>query len=530
MSHDRSIRKQGFLQGTAILTAGILISKVIGALFKIPLTRLITTEGAGHFAVAYNIYIVLLNVAASGLPIAVSRMISQAGALGNRRQIRRIHHTSLGLFLVIGLISSGATLLFSPQIARWMRDPDAVYAIAALSPAVLFVCVYSAFRGYFQGQQYMSPTAKAQVLEACSKLFIGLAAAILALRAGWSYPKVAGASILGVTVGAVLSCLYFIGQYRSRRVTVGAEDAGQTVTSVGRTVKEILWLAVPITIGATGFQIFNVLGNKVILGQLQDSLHLTLEQATSQLGIYTNAQTLYLLPSAIVQPLAISIVPAITEALSLCNTGECRRKTESAVRITGLIAIPCGVGLSVLSGPIQGLIYGYDAATKAAAAPVLAVLGIASILYCFVLVTNAILQANGKVYFSIYTTLAGGIASLVTTHLLVGNSRLRITGAAIGALAYCLVAVSMNFRAIARLSDHPRLLPQLYKTALAAAAMGAAAGAVFLAVHNTILAIGAAVIVYAALVWGLRVLTWYDCTLLPSGQKIAKLLRIRPEA
>ena len=528
MSRDRSIRKQGFLQGTAILTLGILISKLIGALFKIPLTRLITTEGAGHFAVAYNIYIVLLNVSSSGLPIAISRMISQASALGQTRRIARIHHTSLALFLGIGLVCSGATLVFAPQIAGWMRDPDAVYAIAVLSPAILFFCVYSAFRGYFQGQQYMTPTAKAQILESLCKLLIGLGAAVLALKAGWDYPKVAGAAILGVTVGAMLSCLYFISQYRARRIPVsGAPEA--ELPGVGDTLREILWLAVPITIGATGYQIFNMLGNKLILGQLQDTLSLTLRQASSQLGVYTNAQTLYLLPSSLVQPLAISIVPAITEALSLGDGAESRRKTESALRIAGLVAIPCGVGLSVLAGPVQRLIYGYDAATGAAAAPVLAVLGIASILYCFILVTNAVLQANGRVFVSIWATLAGGAVSLVTTYFLVGDPRFGITGAAVGSLLYCVTALGVNLAVIAGLADRPRLLPQIGKTLLCAAAMAAVTHLLFRAIPSTVLAIGAAVCVYAVLVWALRVLTWYDCTLLPGGKKLARLLRIRPE-
>ena len=160
-SHPNS-RKQGFLQGAAILTLGAILAKVIGALFKIPLTRFITTEGAGHFNVAYNIYIVLLNISSTGLPVAVSRLISEANTLGKRRQVQSIHRVSVMLFLLIGLVCGGAMFFGAQAIANWMRDPEAVYAIAVLAPAALFVSVCSAFRGYFQGQQYMTPTAVAQ--------------------------------------------------------------------------------------------------------------------------------------------------------------------------------------------------------------------------------------------------------------------------------------------------------------------------------------------------------------------------------
>ena len=506
---------------------GAILSKIIGALFKIPLTRLITTQGAGHFAVAYNIYIVLLNISSTGLPIAVSRLISQAHTLQDRRRTQMLHRTSLLLFLGIGLVTGGAMLAFAPQIADWMRDPDAVYAIAALAPAVLFVCVSSAFRGYFQGQQYMTPTAVAQVLEAFSKLFLGLLGAFLALRAGWSYPMAAGASILGVTVGAMLGSLYFYLRYRRFPAVRESRSIpkGETAPSWAA-AREILRLAIPITLGATGFQIINVLCSKVILGRLQDSLLLPLEQASSLLGIYTNAQTLYLLPSALAQPLAVSIVPAITEAISLGQRTECQKKTESAIRVVGLIAIPCGVGLCVLSAPIQGLLYGYDAAALAIAGPVLRVLGLSSILYCFVLVTNAVLQAHGKVYISVYTTVIGGLVCLISTYILVGRPELQIYGAALGTAVYGLIAVAINIAAIKRLPQPPGFLAQLYKTAGAALVMALGAGGSYALTHQVLLAVLTAGILYAAMVYGMKVLTWYDCCLFSKGEKIARMLHI----
>ena len=139
-------KAQKFLQGTAILTAGVILTKVFGALYKIPLNRIIGPEGFGHFSMAYGIFNVLLTISTAGLPVALSRMISEASALGNRRQIQHVYRVSLRIFLVLGLFCTCFMLLFAPQLARWMRDPDAVYAILALAPAVLLLCLAASLR------------------------------------------------------------------------------------------------------------------------------------------------------------------------------------------------------------------------------------------------------------------------------------------------------------------------------------------------------------------------------------------------
>lgn len=521
----RSPKKHAFLQGAAILTIGAMLSKFIGALFKIPLARLITTEGAGHFAVAYNIYTVLLNVCSTGLPVAVSRFISEANSLNRPGLLQKVHRVSLTMFCLVGAVCSGAMLLFAPQIAAWMRDPEAVYAISVLAPAIFFVCVGSAFRGYFQGQQYMTPTAVAQVIEALSKLLIGLAAVmVLGGIARMGVPQAAGAAISGVTIGAVLSSVYFLSQYYRTKVE---QDGEEDIPGWSSIAWRIIRLAIPITIGAAGLQIFNTLGSKIILGRLQDALGYTVEGASSLNGVFSLAQTLYLLPSSLIQPLTVSVIPAVTAMLVQNRAGEARKVEESAIRIMGLIAMPCGVGLSVLSAPVQSLLFSYDAETLAVAEPVLAIMGIASVAYCLILVTNSILQVNGYPHASILSTLAGGISNITVTYILVGRQEFGIVGAAWGTFAYSFMALAVNLIIIRlKLNPAPKLLRQLYKSAFSAALMGLTAWLVFRLGHNTALAIGAAGMVYAGFVYVLKIVTWYDCQLLPKGKVIARLLRI----
>ena len=171
MSNEMPMKKQSFLGGAAVLALATAVVKLIGMFFKIPLQMVIHEAGYGYFTTAYDIYSVLLMISTTGLPVAMSRMISEANTLGRKQQVQKIYKVSLRLFLIVGIICSGAMLIFAPQLANLMRDADAVYAIAALAPAVLFVCIICSFRGYFQGQQYMTPTAVSQVIEALCKLF-----------------------------------------------------------------------------------------------------------------------------------------------------------------------------------------------------------------------------------------------------------------------------------------------------------------------------------------------------------------------
>lgn len=151
-------RKQTFLGGAAVLAMSTAIVKVIGAIYKIPLNRLLGTSGFGYFNTAYDIYAVLLMVSTTGLPVAMSRMISEARALGRTRQIRQIYRVSLLVFLVIGLVGAGGMAILCNQLAALMSQKESWFAILCLSPAVLFICLVSADRGYFQGQSNMVPT------------------------------------------------------------------------------------------------------------------------------------------------------------------------------------------------------------------------------------------------------------------------------------------------------------------------------------------------------------------------------------
>ena len=173
-------KQQNFLQGTALLAMATAIVKVIGALYKIPLNAIIGEQGFSYFNTAYEIYNVLLMISTAGLPVAMSRMISQASSLGHYNQVRRVYATARGIFLALGISGSLLMTLFCRELAAFQEQPDAWAAIGTLGPCVLLICIMSTYRGFFQGQSNMLPTSISQVLEAVTKLIVGMVAAIAA--------------------------------------------------------------------------------------------------------------------------------------------------------------------------------------------------------------------------------------------------------------------------------------------------------------------------------------------------------------
>ena len=215
---SENTKKQTFLHGAALLAMATAVVKVIGAFYKIPLKGIIGDQGYGYFITAYDVYSVLLLISTAGLPVAMSRMISQASALGNQNQVRRVYKTARMIFLGLGLVSSLFMVLGSNWLANEvLMQPNAAYAIACLGPCALFMGLISTFRGFFQGQGNMRPTSTSQMLEATVKLAVGLGLAYILMGRFNSIPVAAAGAILGVTCSCLVSALYLLDLYDIKR-------------------------------------------------------------------------------------------------------------------------------------------------------------------------------------------------------------------------------------------------------------------------------------------------------------------------
>ena len=525
-------QKQNFLHGTALLAISAALVKVIGAFYSIPLKTIIGDDGFGFYSTAYEIYTLLLLISTAGLPVAMSRIISQASSLENYRQVRKIYGVARAIFLALGI---GGTLLMvfgCKFLANKLNHSDAWACIAALGPSCLLICLMSTYRGFFQGQGNMMPTSVSQVLEALCKLVAGLGLALVVLHFTRDYSLAAAGAILGVTLSCLVGAVYL--KVCVHKAYKSLPDTGEQTQTSGTIAKNLLAIAVPITIGAAGLQLLTVLETRYYMGNLLAMM--TKEQANIQKGIYNFTQKVFNMPCAFITPITISIIPAITAQLTTSNGKEAKATAESAARVTALLAMPCAIGLAVLAEPIIGLLGGYSGERLVLAANLMRVLGICVMFNACVLLTNAIMQAHGHVVLPVVNMFVGGILMLIAVFILTKNPHIGILGTPIGSLI-CYVSITvLNLISVRRvLKDSPAIFKNMLRGFLSAAIMGACAfgawyGLKALGIGSNLvlcalpICVGAAVYLVCAVT--LKAITREDCLLLPKGEKIAKLLHL----
>ena len=540
-------KQNSFFGGAAILAAGILIVKLIGMFYKIPLINIIGEAGAADFNNAYNIYAVLLTVSTAGLPVAVSKLVSEANALDRRNQVRRTFRLALVLFLTLGLISFLVMFFRADALAGMMNDSKAAAGIRALAPAVVCVGCLAALRGYSQGHSNMAPTSVSQIIEALCKLVVGLGLAFWLVKQGKDPDVAAAGAITGVTVGTVVALAYMVLDFLLSR---GREDTRGTdrPDSAGSILVNILKIAVPITLSSSMVGIVTVIDSSLVQGQLQSALDLTEQASRTLYGNYSGALNIYNLPTSLMAAITASVIPAVSAALARRDRRGAARITGSALRITALLSFPMGVGLFVLGTPIIRLLF--PKLNVAVAGPLLSTLGIATPFVCMVLVCNSVLQAHGFINLPVIVMVLGGIVKIVNNYNLVGA--IGIAGAPVGNILCFGLALVLDLVVITRvIPNRPRLLPIFAKPAVASAVMGGAAWAVYGLLSRILsseqvdqagqtvravsrmgnaagifLSIAVAGVVYLVLVIALRAISRDDLALMPKGDKLARLLRL----
>ena len=527
-------KQNTFFGGAAILAVGILVVKLIGMFYKIPLANIIGEQGNADFNNAYNIYAVLLTISTAGLPVAVSKLVSEASATGRHNQVRRVFLVSLCLFLSLGAASFLVMYFRADWLAGLMNDAKAAAGIRALAPAVVCVGCLSAFRGYSQGHGDMTPTAVSQIIEALCKLIIGLSLAYWLTAAGQPPEVGAAGAITGVTVGTIVALAYMLLSFLFRRDRPALSR--DVPDGAGSILRDILRIAIPITLSSSMVGIVTVIDSALVQGQIQrvlvenpDSWTLyagfvdlsalesalaawkeTLETGTAatmallnqQLaletppqaalalseaaqdisrtlyGNYGAALNIYNLPTSLMTAITAAVIPAVSGALARRDRRGAARVSASALRITALAAFPMGAGLFVLGEPIIRLLF--SSYNPELAGPLLSTLGLATVFVCMMLVCNSILQAHGFVTLPVLVMVTGGALKIFTNYNLVALPQVGIFGAPAGNILCFGLCLVLDLIIIARVIPHrPRYLPIFLKPFAASALMGGAAWGVY---------------------------------------------------
>ena len=428
--------------GVFILTLSGLLVKVIGLIFKIPISHLLLDEGMGYFNAAYTIYAWLYMLSSAGLPVAISILVSSAVAKNNIALAKRVGKISIAFFGAIGLLGSFFMFLFASHLSKSIGNPNSKYAIFAIAPALFFVCISSAIRGYYQGMKNMNPTAFSQLIESAGKLVVGILMAFWAIRQGYPSPIVAGFSIIGVSVGSFLAMLYllFAGNlFYSEKEYTQSQEPIQSRQLIGKIIR----VALPITISSSVMSLTNLIDLGMIMRRLQ-SIGYSVEESSALYGNYTTLVVpMFNLPSIFIYPIAYAIVPSITDALAKQKRSEANQIGALSLISTSIIAMPMALGIGAFSYPILSLIFTKTSAHIAA--PLLSVQAPGIFFICVLAVTNSILAGYGEQTKPIISMLFGGVTKIIAGYVLIGIDGIGIMGAPIATLLCYVVAAVCNF-------------------------------------------------------------------------------------
>lgn len=519
---NNSARKGSFLEGAFILTVSTAFVKLAGLFFTFPIAGILKDGGMGVFYSAYDIYNMFAVLASAGLPVAVSRMISETLVSGNHDEAERIYQVAVRMFTAIGAVIAGFMFVFGDWLAAKIGNPDAGLSIRVLAVTAFCAFVMSALRGYFQGHSVMTYTAVSQVIEAVIKLVLGIVLAVIVVRAGAGDSSSSAAAITGVSVGAVLAVIFLL--ISKRRFDRGTVMAGMPVRSTKAIVKELFRIAIPVSLGASVMSVVNVIDNFIIMHLLQEGisfgplkmagLDFGYEAAKGLNGVFGNAKKIFNFPSAFIVPFTVSILPVLTAAWTARDREGVKKNLTNCFKYSLMLALPAGIGMLILAAPIFSILYPRGNAEDGV--PMLATFGIAVILYAVVSVTGAILQAFGRVNLPLVSLTVGGVIKCVLTTVLVSMPSLNIKGAPIATCVCYSVMIVMNliFLRPYMKGCAKSILLNVAKTGAAAVLMGGAAYLLAIPLENALglkiggmLAIVLAAAVYAGLIFVFRVVT-----------------------
>lgn len=463
------MRGESFLGGAFVLTLSGILVKVLGAVYRIPFTRIVGSEGIGLYQMAYPIYTMLLAMSTTGIPVAVSLMVAERGACGDRYGARRVFYLSFALLFFLGLFLSLLLFGAAPYIAgKVLGDVRAFYPLAAIAPAVFVFSLVSAFRGYFQGWRLMWPTALSEVVDQVIRVGTVLWAAVYLTRRGVELAA-AGAAFGAVTGGCgSLLVLAFLYSRLERRY--GAPEPGRRGRVVLRGVLgmagQLVAYALPVSAGSLVLPLVQAIDAVIIPRRLQAAGY-SVHQATALFGQFSGmAGTLVFIPAILTVSLACSLVPHVAAALARGNREEAAGRIATALRITTILCIPAAAGLVTLAAPINDLLFGDRAAGEVTAwlAPTALFSGLQQ-------TTSGALQGLGNTWLPVLNLAVGCAVKTLCNYYLTVIPGLGVKGAALGSILGFAVSFFLNYRGLRALLRYRAVPLGLPRPLLAATIM-----------------------------------------------------------
>ena len=534
------------VQGSILAIASIVV-RIIGIAYRIPMINIIGDEGMGYYGTAFNVYNIALLLSSYSLPLAVSKMVSVRLARKQYRNSVRILRAALVYATVVGALAAAVIWFGADFFAREVFFmPYAAFALKTLAPTVWIMAYLGVFRGYYQGQGTMVPTALSQVFEQIVNAIVSVAAGswlfnqaikveILRGESGSGYSNSWGAAggTIGTGAGAftalVFLLLLFAAYQRTIRKKVRRDRSG-SLESYGTITKILFFTVVPVVVSSAIYNVNSVLDNGLLAYNFK-SLGME-EEFISQWGVYTGKYHLLInVPMAVSNALSSSLIPSVSRAVATGDRRMVKKKVAAAIRFSLLIAIPSAVGLTVLAGPVNNLLFSGD---NDLAVQMTLYGSIAVVFYSVSTVTNAILQGIDRMRLPIVHALTALVLHLAAMEVMVLVFHMGIFSMVFANILFAVIMCFLNHRSIRKIPGYRQEVKKtILLPAAASAVMGAAAVGVYKLIHLgiqsnavcTLGAVAAAVAVYGVLLVKLGCLDEDELHQMPGGTRLLQMFR-----
>lgn len=523
------MKKDSLIKGTAVLGSALIIAKFIGLVYRLILPNMVGTQVMGLYGMAYSVYTVLLTLSMAGIPVAISKLISGYMAVNDYNGAKRVFKIAFMSITTTGLFFSFILFVGADYIATNITgDSRAYLSLKAVAPAIFVVAIMSSFRGYFQGLQQMSKTAMSQVLEQLLRVTGIILFAYLLLPMGVEFAAAGAAfgNVLGSFTGL---CYLFLYYFKTPLQETGNITRVENEENAFNIVKKIFYLSFPIIIGNLIMPLMNLIDATVVVNRLTGA-GISQYEATAMFAHLTQyANPLIMFPGTLGMALSMSLVPAISESIAQNYTEQAENRGKLAIRFAILIGLPSTIGIFILSGPIIDLIFPRDPQ----AAVVLRYLSPAIIFLIMKFATTGILQGMGKTMIPVKNLFIGALLKLIITFFLTSIPEINVKGAAIGTVLAHLLATGLNYKDAKKYLNFKILLvPDVIKPIVSSLGMSAAVILVFWFINMnisqnvaTVISIGIGVIIYLALLVGLKVVEKSEIYMIPKyGPGFVKFL------
>ena len=412
MKKDRTMIKNSFLNGAFITTLGIVITKILGIIYVIPFHSIIGESGGALYGYAYTIYLLFMSISSAGIPLAISKVVSEYQTLGYYNTKKRAFILGKKLSLILGFICFLILILFAPIIAKSIFGDltggntieDVVFVIRVISTAILVVPVLSIYRGYFEGHKFMSPPSFSQVIEQFVRILVIILGSFFALKVfKLSLKLTVGVALFGATLGAIVSTLYLIIKRRknSRKFTEKIRQINEPIITDKQILKKIIVYGFPFVMIDVFKNLYNYIDMTTVVKGLVNNAAFKITDAEiimSMLSTWGNKFNMIIL--SVSTGIVVSLIPNLTQALVNKDKKDINRKISQSLNVLLFFTVPMTVGISFLAKPIWTLFYG----NSIYGSSVLSFLIFSGLMICLFTVVISIMQVL-KDYKTVFWSL-----------------------------------------------------------------------------------------------------------------------------